>query len=256
MGVPWAEDFGVYRTWMQDKPVFVTVDLGACAYPPASTHPMLLRVRVELQNPSGSGLYTPEEGAALATLEDAVTDRLQQAADAWLVGRHYGNGEGVFAYYAPPEPRSAIDTRHGLEPYLPQFSAQQDPDWGYLRSVLAPTDFQQILIATLRSLHGLRESGDEHQLPRTVDHLALFADHASAADAGTALDKHGFTVDPPRSVDDRIELTFRREDTLQDCMEGLLWTVFETVTAHKGTYDGWGAPVTPAPALDRSARRA
>jgi hypothetical protein len=247
MSVPWAEDFGVYRAWMQDKPVFVTVDLGACAYPPASTHPMLLRVRVALQHPTESGLYTSEEGVALASLEDAVTARLQESADAWLVGRYYSNGEGVYAYYALEEPRSAIDARRGWEPYRLQLSAGRDSDWGYLRDFLAPNDFQQILIATLRSLHSLQVNGDEHHLPRTVDHLALFADPSSAADAAAALRQEGFTVDPPRSGNDRFEVAFRRVDTLEDCMERLLWGVYETVTRHAGTYGGWGAPVTPPP---------
>jgi len=239
-------NFGVYHDVADGAPVFVVVDLNACAVEPDPTRPILFRVRAPLLDPLPNGLRSQEEFEGICRLEDRLGALVERAANGRFVGSLCTEGAMVFVYYVSDKLSEPLDFRGGWEPYSLGVNTRPDPEWGFLREVLAPNEWQGVLIAHISLVHHLAEQGDPGDTPRLVDHVAVFPDTVAAKAAASILRERGFGVEEPRVGDDGALLHFRRVDRIRRPFDDeVIWPIYEVVTERGGSYDGWGSPITP-----------
>lgn len=87
----------------------------------------------------------------------------------------------------------------------------------------------------------MRDNVDE---PREVEHFANFAAIKDARAAGTALERIGYGARVDRRMLFRGTLRVTKVATVDiETADLMVEEVFAVVAAHRGDYDGWGAPV-------------
>jgi hypothetical protein len=236
-------NFGVYHAVMDDAPVFVTVDLNACEAEPDPERPIVFQVQVPLLHPLPNGLRSKEEFEAIGRLEDRLSALMTRAANGRFVGSLCGSGAMIFVFYVSEDLAEPLDLRAGWEPYALGVNTRPDPEWGFLRDVLAPSDWQRVLIAHLRLKHHMAQQGDDGERPRPVDHTAVFPNAETREAAATILRERGFEVGEPEASEDGFVLRLRRTDAIDGAFsDEVIWPVYEVVTDRGGRYVGWGAP--------------
>lgn len=250
MGKPWEEgcDFFIRRSG--GRPCAVMVDLEALRHAPLASHPWLYVVGVVMQQPMANGFRSGEEAPALFALEDRLVDALQPLGALYL-GRRVEGGSTFLFFYAP-EALARADVERVLAAERGAYDArilrcEDDPRWRAYLEDLYPDEVERQTILNRHVLTSLAENGDQHEVPRPLDHFALFASETDAAHAAAALVGRGFTVAPPHAPEDgKAEwgLSFMRIDALDGRRADEVTTeVVEVVGAFGGTYDGWGCQV-------------
>lgn len=85
---------------------------------------------------------------------------------------------------------------------------------------------------------------DDVDAPREVEHFANFAAIKDAHAAGAALEKLGYGATVTRRMLLRGTLRVTKMATVDvETADRMVEEVFNVVSAHRGDYDGWGAPV-------------
>lgn len=86
--------------------------------------------------------------------------------------------------------------------------------------------------------------GDHTQVPRDVDHFAVFRNKNTAADAATELRARGYSVSIDRKGLKSMLIATSESttdlETINQCLAGIV----AIVTRYGGDYDGWGAPLS------------
>jgi len=86
----------------------------------------------------------------------------------------------------------------------------------------------------------MRDNVDE---PREVEHFANFAAIKDARTAGIALEQLGYNVAVNRRMVFRATLHAKKLATVDvETADRMVEEVFAVISAHRGDYDGWGAP--------------
>jgi hypothetical protein len=229
----WDEAWHTFPGTLDDASALWSVDLGAVDAAPVPQLPV--RLDVEAPYPADSeGL--PADGAYLVQLEETVR-RAVSGLDGAYIGRVAGHGRVRLTAHVPTEPAAPVA--------LPGIAdadvrTEYDPHWAYVRDKLAPDDRQHRLIADLAVVAHLTEQGDVLADPRTVTHVAVFAEPAAAEEAAADLRASGFEAGVERDDEGEFLLTAAREDPVAPpAVHELSWSVKETVERHGGTYDGW-----------------
>lgn len=88
-----------------------------------------------------------------------------------------------------------------------------------------------------------RGMGDNLSAVREVEHFSYFLRRQHAVQAGELLAAKGFRIEMGRRRLKTILIARRNEDVLPATVEATVRSVFETVTACRGEYDGWGGTV-------------
>jgi hypothetical protein len=244
---PWTPSFGTYHAWTPDgSVVVVTVDKAAKAGI-GQDHPVSFSFMVELQDPRDDGLLSDEERPRIDEFQEAVEVWLQRS-DPWLVGSRTENSGRFYFYYLTEQRPSGALPKEWPHGYELQWHVELDPEWHEYEDSLAPTPFQEILIDSNTQCFEMGKLGDHPETERPVDHTVLFR-HAAAATAGAnALQKAGFTVISPSEA---VVTATRTHDLTGAKLEQMIQSVLHAVEAHRGTYDGWGAPIQPSPPQTR-----
>lgn len=87
----------------------------------------------------------------------------------------------------------------------------------------------------------MRDNVDE---PREVEHFANFAAIKEARAAAAALEKLGYSATVTRRMVFRATLRAAKIATVDvETADRMVEEVFAAVSAHRGDYDGWGAPL-------------
>lgn len=85
---------------------------------------------------------------------------------------------------------------------------------------------------------------DDVDAPREVEHFANFAAIKDARSASAALETLGYVVRVTRRMLFRATLRAAKIATVDvETADVMVDEVFTVVTAHRGDYDGWGAPL-------------
>jgi regulator of RNase E activity RraB len=247
MTAPWTADFDFYATQIEDERAFIALDLGAQSAAPVATHSHRLLVRVRMLAPRPDGLRSSEEADALFALEDTIVERLAPL-DALQVGRIVHGGYSTFVFYVPEATddgrlrRAFGDT----QPYVVEVGRTADADWSFYFGFLWPDPYGMQSIQNRRLLHVRGEHGDKADVPREVDHLAIFDDEKKLREAATALERLGFRLDAPECDDATGEwrLQFHRDDRVDaERADAFTTEILDVVLPLDGIYDGWGATI-------------
>lgn len=237
----WQPGFDVYSAEVVDGRAVFLVDLAAADHAPLASHPVRLDVAVELQRPRPDGLRADDEADALYAVEDRVVQLVESSADGLYVGRVTAGGRVRFVFYLPAN--AVVPAPEGLSPYVAEVGAQLDEDWSFFVDILMPGPYSLREMQNRRVLARMQELGDQLDLPREIDHLALFEELEQAARAAATLRRHGFRVDDLESDGEgRVGVQFHRVD---HCAGGRIdevsQEILDIVLAEDGEYDGWGA---------------
>ncbi len=233
----WDAAWRAFPGVVDDAPALWRVDLGAVFSAPV-TH---LPVRVDIEVPCDHGPDgLPIDMGRLAQIEDAVRACVANL-DGVYVGRVATLGICRFTAHLPNEPTSQVQVEGVADA---RTRTEYDPHWAYVRDSLAPDDRQHRLLEDLAVVESLSEHGDALGTPRAVEHVAFFAEQASAEGAAADLRGDGFAASVERDDEGDFALVAQRADPVAPPrVHELSWAVKETVERYGGIYDGWRCAV-------------
>ncbi len=196
----WEQDFDFYMARIDDRPASFVIDLAAAAHAPVASHPLQVAIRVPMLVARADGLRDADELDALGALEDQFVAALEAKVDALYVGRVVHAGDTTLYLYVPEAHRDALERLPeltGAPPgdYEPSWGISDDPDWEQYREFLAPDEYSTQSIWNRRLVKVFADGGDQLELAREIDHLALFPSREAAERAAFALIAVGFRCD-------------------------------------------------------------
>lgn len=230
----------------------IMVDLGANRRAPVADKPWLLWVWVHLRSPRHDCLSSDEEAPKLYEIEDSLTDGLCSASGAELLGRITGNDRREFYFYSRSTDilrPAVVEVRRKFPDYTIECGAQHDPDWRQYRDVLYPSATDMQRIQNRRVVDELAKRGDNHSMPRNIDH-AIYFRRAEDRRAFIALAiGAGFTVQSERDdgavANERpFFLNLVRTDRVTvEHIDQVVVELLELAERFDADYDGWGCEV-------------
>jgi len=204
-------------------------------------------VAVPMRDPTEDGLRSEDEMGTLDRVQEVITDRLEEAYGAELVGFYDLNGATTLVFYGEgkPTPIAVATTIGDIGPYAIDVHVARDPEWRFYIDVLFPDAYALQGIWNRALIDELESHGDTLEEPRVVDHLATFPSRSRADKAAKTLAAKHFTIDgvDPAEEEGRFAVTFHRSETLEDDKPNLFSAeILDIILRFDGEYDGWGAP--------------
>jgi uncharacterized protein (TIGR01619 family) len=227
------------------------VNLSAIHRAPDPARPWLLWVWVHMLEPRDDGLSSQAEAPTLFRIEDELAAPLSARCRAELFGKITGDSRREFYYYAPAADglESAVNAVMVAFPqYRFDWGKQLDPEWRQYRDVLYPLPNQLRAIHNRRVLDALEERGDDHGIPRIVDHTIYFSSAVERAAFTSTAAKSGFHIqgesEDLKAADRPFFLNLTRNDPVtRDHINDVVEELVELADKFKGEYDGWGCEV-------------
>ena len=212
-----------------------------------------MRVTFAMQRSGPEGMGTSEENETLYAIEDALFAKLCRELRAKYVGRITSDGWRKGFYYARTPAgleEAARDAMAAFPDYRIEVRTEADPQWRVYLDQLAPDEFGRHTIENRRLVDMLKQSGDDGESPRPVDHWLYFESAEGRQKFVEQVRAEGFAAqvldetaqsDPQRPYG--VQLTRHDRATLEwlDPLTADLWFRAENCG---GRYDGWGAMVT------------
>jgi regulator of RNase E activity RraB len=254
-----SDEWDFYFARVNDAVSSIFVDLGVRADAPLEKRPWLLWVWVELQAPRPDGLSSNEEAPKLHEIGEALDAAISASCEAQLVGRITGANRREFYFYAtePGELDAAVErAMQRFDTYKFETGSRFDSEWEQYIGLLYPSDTNLQRMFNRRVLESLEENGDDHELPRKVDHWLEFA----------SVDARAACRDTLLAIDFALEDEFESEEAGDEFPHSLVMSRVDSVDSHTingvtlelarlagehgGRYDGWESPVTAAVKLN------
>jgi len=245
-----SDDWDFYFRSVDGVPSSLFVNLSAIRRAPMPEMPWLLWVCVQMRIARDDGLSSSEEAPRLFELEDRLTEVLSGAE---FVGRITGSGRREFHYYARTGDGldSAIaQVQFDFPEYFIEHEIRKDPEWRQYREVLYPSAEEMHRITNLRVLKQLAEHGDDHTVPRVVDHMLYFRAREDRARFVDAVETLGFQVrveahDALGQGERPYSLNLVRTDPVtMNHIDAVVLQLVELAGRFDADYDGWGCEVT------------
>lgn len=233
----------------------IMVDLAANRRGPLAGKPWLLWVWVAMRSPRDDGLSSDKEAPTLYKIEDVLTGLLA-GLDAEPVGRITGGDRrGFYFYSSSSEGFDAAVQKvwESFPDYRFESGTQHDPAWRQYRDVLYPSDVDMQRIQNRRVTDVLAKRGDDHSIPRPVDHALYFRAPAERKAFAAAAIRAGFAVvsegDDETDGRGRYFLNVVRTEVVTlEQIDRTVLKLLELAKQHGGDYDGWGCEVQAAAA--------
>ncbi len=249
----WEPNFDVYMANVDGAATSFVVDMNAAKSGPIATHPRRIQVRVKLLSPLPNGLRGAGELEAMGKVEDIIVAAIETKLEGLYVGRYLGGGFTTFVFYAPAA-SAIMDLGAAIGPlgdYRAEWLTEEDPQWRYYFQFLFPDDASREQMTNRAQIEQRKQIGDRLDVPREIDHFAIFPSRKHAEDACIALTKAGFRVGEPtvREEQQTWTLEFHRVDSLDQGRPNVFCAEIRGLLgAFDGNYDGWGAIVVKDPA--------
>jgi uncharacterized protein (TIGR01619 family) len=247
-----ADEWDFYFSNVNGVLSSLMVNLSAIRRPPAPDKPWLLWVWVYMRASRDDGLSSEEEAPKLYDIEDKLTQALAGPCTAELLGRITGDKRREFYYYAATSDglESAVETvRSAFPEYAIKYEGKRDPAWRQYRDVLYPSPMDLQKIHNRRVLIQLEKHGDDHAIPRDVDHAIYFRTAQDRAGFVNAAVGSGFRVEHQNhDAGSRIDRPFflnliRRDAVTLSHINDVVMELVHLALRFDGDYDGWGCEV-------------
>ncbi len=240
------ESWGGFPSEFEDAPALITCDLGWADEGPDPRRGMLIRVRVAVPEPD------EEEGLgpfleSITPFDDAINAELQKKLNAVTVGTILTSQWRYWCFYASrSDGAQDIVARAAtkVKGVTPEVIIEDDPEWEFFGEVLFPDEAQQRYMADESVVSQLMDNGDESDVPRTIEHLAIFADAKSRDKFVAWCKQNGFDVtNTSKDYDEEfegflVEFTHVGPALTDDIFEKTSLAC-EGVDQFEGDYDGW-----------------
>ncbi len=248
-----SDEWDFYFARVNDAVSSIFVDLGVRPDAPLEKRPWLLWVWVEMQTPRPDGLSSNEEASKLHEIGEALGAVISLACDAQLVGRITGANQREFYFYAaePGELDASVErAMQRFDTYKFETGSKFDSEWEQYLGLLYPSDSNLQRMFNRRVLESLEEHGDDHTLPRKVDHWLEFPTteaRVSCRDTLLAIEfalEDEFESDEPGDAFPHSLVVSRVDSVDSHTINGVTLELARLAGEHGGRYDGWESPVT------------
>jgi hypothetical protein len=243
-----SENWNFYALRVDGSPASNCVDIGVADAAPVPGFGTLSFLSVKMNMPRPDGLSSNEEFETLSQIESTLQAFVDPSPSLRYVGRSTHDGGRDFFFYSKGDELGAV-AEHMVAAwpgYEFSHGSQPDPDWGVYWRFLYPSaeDFQRM--GNRDVLEQLRIHGDDHAVPREIDHYAVF-------EAGG--DVEGFMAALPDTLvgealvnedaDGTTTVAFKTFGCPAD-IDDLTIDLFRAAKDHGGDYDGWGCVAVPS----------
>jgi regulator of RNase E activity RraB len=142
--------------------------------------------------------------------------------------------------------------RETFRDYRFESGTQHDTDWRQYRDVLYPSDIDMQRIQNRRVVDVLANRGDDHLIPRPVDHALYFRTPVERKAFAEAAIRAGFAAvsegDHETDEAGRYFLNVVRTETVTlEQVDRSVSELLELAKRYDGDYDGWGCEVQTNP---------
>jgi hypothetical protein len=238
-----SDHWDFYSCVIGDKPHSTFVNLSLFEIAPIQTLNMFCGLEVRLKYPHPKhGMSTDEEFQTLNDMEDLF--RENQTSGLKYVGRQTGDSKRKFYFYVGSEAdfRSLIDR---FDQAFPDYEKSnynfEDVEWRAYFENLYPNAMGMNEITNRAVYDRLEESGDDLNIPRTIDHFVIFKDTKQAKQFETIAKQKGFTVEVNTKglLKKTVELLLQRVD-VPSSLDPITFELEQLARGLGGQYDGWG----------------
>jgi hypothetical protein len=243
----------VYQCQIGEYPAFISYDDGIRHSIAAVAPPVLIRVRVKFLAASDAGLPAGEEFASLSALEE----RLEEEVSRWrglYVGRVTVAGSRYFHVFADaPAHEISASLRRVSEGtgYEIGYVQVADPEFsGYWRD-LYPSEEERQVIENSKVLESLKRLGDDHSIPRRIDHWCYFDTPAARSEfeswaLATGFQRAGHTEPTEANGQYGLRVHAVARPETEEITEVTL-SLLRRAKEFGGDYDGWETKVERGP---------
>lgn len=248
-----SQNWDFYFSHFGEKPASLFVDLDIIDDAPLEDLPNMVYLRVVLQQPREDGFCSQEEYDKLAQIEDHLEQTLVEENVVMYVGRVTCDGYRDFFFYTSLDADAWQARVSASMNTFPDYKIEQkwreDPEWDAYFEFLYPDELDMQTIQNRRVCINLQEHGDNIDLPREIDHFAVFYSTGTREQFIEKITELGFgirhTIDPGEDTeedDDGYTVEFFRTD-VPSAIDDVTLPLFELAAEFEGDYDGWGAPL-------------
>jgi regulator of RNase E activity RraB len=240
-----SEHWEFYPTRIEDQEAYVTYDHGLGETIDALALPMVLRVRVKLDDPSPEGFPKQEEFERLAALEDALARRVRAAGGVFAGSLTTGGARffHCFVAFDQDAARRLVQQVAGEGGYELGMVLKPDPEKSSYWEDLYPSPLEWRVIQDMKVLRALQADGDDPSVARRVDHWLYFPRPAERDRFAAWAAANGFDVEGPVDGEDaerkyglRVYHTARTE---LDEITAATQLLSRQAAEAGGDYDGW-----------------
>lgn len=234
-----------YALLVDDQPASIFVDLGIANDAPLTAFPNMAYLRVRMNSPRPDGLSSQEEYNTLIEIEERVEQAIKRSGQSLYVGRNTSSGNRDFYFYT--RDASIEYTLREIMENWPDYAFQTgervDADWStYWRFLYpSPEDFQRM--GNRDVIDQLLKNGDHIDIPRKIDHLAIFTTPHGRDAFAQHLKNKGYAISDTTDVDDnQFQIAFDKVDR-PDQIDDVTIDLYRNAQQNGGEYDGWGCSV-------------
>ncbi len=236
-----------YQFEAEGKPVSVMLDMALGKNAPMPDMPILVWLRLKLQQPGEDGLAVREEVERLYELETVIEQELTGAFAAVFAGKITTAGFRDLYFYAEHEYGIAgvlEKFKSGYPEYQLSGGVKNDPDWAVYREIIYPSGPELHTIMNRRILSQLKKYGDKHTKPRKVDHWIYFETEADRKNFIAQVIEKGFIVENKETMPDKkpnpLKVKISRTDNVNEVyINRLVLNLMQLAEENNGEYDGW-----------------
>jgi regulator of RNase E activity RraB len=238
-----------YPCRVDDAPASILLNLTYREERP-SGRDTLYYAGLQILEPGDHGMGTGADVERLQRAEQAITNAAANAGFIY-VGRLRTAGDWQMAFYAAAAKQDALEEivarERGERGY--RIGSKEDAAWEYYDDFLMPDAERWQWIMDRRVVEQLAEAGDQHALPRPIDHYVYFPDKAGRDAFVAAVEAQGFEAEATEETEAEPSLGAHvvRTDAVElHHIHQVAMELIELASTHGGDYDGWGCPVMKA----------
>jgi len=240
-----SDHWDIYFTTIEDQFASVVLDMDIWKEVDQCKFPFPIALRIEIQNPSESGVPVDQEAELINELEDMIINEIEGIG--YNVGRVTTNGiRDLFFYF-----NNSFDLNSLAKPLFKEygynigtFNLDEEEPWGFYFGFLYPNKYEIQHMGNRSVLDNLRESGDSLEDPRRVEHWIEFDDITDKIEFIKKVKSLNFKIEDEQEATDEIILQIYRTDRVDPQSINDITDMFvELVEEFNARYDGWETQV-------------
>ncbi|MBC6108910.1 DUF695 domain-containing protein [Pedobacter fastidiosus] len=244
------EEWDTYLTNVDHKLGSILLDLGFKSIAPIKDKASLVWISIQMNNPREDGLSSTEESDKLYEIEDRLVNALTQKFDCVYPGRLTSNGHRDLYFYFSDSllfDKTISEVMVAYPTYEYDFGVKEDTNWTAYLNFLYPLPSQYQTMLNRRVLENLRKAGDNHDLPRKVDHYLFFKASSDRSSFINQIDGLGFSIENQSEgseFDHSFSLHLTKTEKVEyDTINETTIKLAEEARNFNSYYDGWGCPI-------------
>jgi len=245
------EEWDSYMTNVDHKIGSIMVNLGLKKIVPIPGKKNLVWISIQMNDPREDGLSSKEESEKLYEIEDVLVDALTKKFDCIYPGRLTSdNRRNLYFYFDEHTLYDKIisEVMVAYPNYEYDFGIKEDAGWTVYLDFLYPLPSQYQGIMNRRVLINLEKHGDNHDLPRKVDHYVYFNTENDRLNFIDNIKDDGFVIEHTDVKEDGKDYPYSLHLTKIDKVDynsinKVTVSLLEKAENFNGYYDGWGCPI-------------